>query len=93
MLENVYLAYSPIERIQKLVEESDDLIEGTLTFIYLDDEHMMVDFISTNAPVVCHIETWKTDIDFDGSSEIELDEEDVGTWLFNFIDEKEGGVL
>lgn len=88
MLENMYIVYSPIEKIQNLIEESDDLIVGTLTFIYPDEVHMMVDFISSNAPVVCHIETWRKEEDLENVNEIEVDEEDVGTWLFCSLKEE-----
>lgn len=102
MLENMYIEYSPIEKIQKLIEESDDLIVGTLTFLFPDEEHMMVDFLSNNTPLVCHIETrlMSHELETDGEDVeswifrlleegIVIDEEDVGTWVFRFLKEGE----
>ncbi|MGN0496923.1 MAG: hypothetical protein ACI4GW_11910 [Lachnospiraceae bacterium] len=96
MLENMYIVYSPIDNIQKLIEESEDLIVGTLVFLFPDPEHMIVDFLSNNTPLVCHIETFlKEEINKSKLEpglkldEIVIDEEDVGTWVFRFLEEGE----
>lgn len=92
----MYIVYSPIDNIQKLIEESEDLIVGTLVFLFPDPEHMIVDFLSNNTPLVCHIETFlkeeisksklEPELKFE---EIVIDEEDVGTWVFRFLEEGE----
>lgn len=98
MLENMYIEYSPIDNIQKMIEDNDDLIVGTLQFYLLGEEHVVADFISSNAPVVCHIETdlrgmaaYEKALQFGYTSdinEIEIDEEDVGSWMFRRVREE-----
>lgn len=85
--DNVYIIVSPDEDIQQRVDESTDVIYGTLTVRISPqgDEYITAEFVSRDGQTACHIETVPYVHDLDSLMEddrIVIYEDYAGDWVF-----------